>query len=207
MPNGVTLISEKGAPLSCAEVDANYLALLDRGNHMGTQSASTIYDLESTVSSFTNIGNLQTNLTDLMSQVADLQYQVMADGGHLDITINSLESSIADDLSTIRASINTNSNNISLLQEEDINLHTRIDNLLAGVELDIASIEDLLQCLEDGTCVLVPSPPDEQGDLLLGYDDETNALVWGLPIHLFCGPIIEQAFEIGKNSRLDLGTF
>lgn len=205
MPNGVILISEKGAPLSCAEVDANYLALLDRGNHLGTQSASTIHDLETTVGSFTTISNLQINVNDLLSQVADLQDQLMGEEGHLTVTINNLESSIQDDLAALRASVNTNTNDITLLKAEDINLNTRIDNLASQLNADIDSVESLIQCLEDGTCLLVPSPPDERGDLVLGYDDDTNTLVWGLPLSLYCGPLIDKAFSVGEDSHLEMG--
>lgn len=205
MPNGVLLISEKGAPLSCAEVDSNYLALLDRGNHMGTQSASTIHDLETTVGSFTTINNMQTTLTDLTDQLGDLQHQVMGVGGHVDLTINALESSIQSDLDAIRASINTNSNDITDLKAEDVAINTRIDNLSTELGLNIGTIGNLLQCLEDGTCLLVPSPPDERGDLVLGYDDDTNSLVWGLPLSLYCGPIREDAFAVGTDSHLELG--
>lgn len=207
MPNGVTLISEKGAPLSCAEVDANYLALLNRTNHMGTQPASSIYDLEAAVNSLTSLSTIQTNLSELEDQVSDFQYQLMGTGGHLNSSLNSLSSSLNTELSSLRSLINNNTNSITDLRVEDEALHTRIDSILSNVDGQIGSIASLLQCLEDGTCVLVPSPPENQGDLILGYDDETDALLWGLPISLFCGSLVAEAFEVGTNSRIDLGTF
>lgn len=205
MPNGVTLISEKGAPLSCAEVDANYLALLDRGNHIGTQSASTIYDLEATVNSFTSLSNISTNLTGLISQVADLQYQLMGDGGHLDSSLSSLTNNFNSELSSLRSLVNSNTNSITSLHQEDIAINERIDNLLGEVNADIGSLSSLLECLEDGSCMMVPAPPDGQGDLFLGYDDETNTLAWGLPLSLFCGSLVSNAFDVGQNSRIQMG--
>lgn len=207
MPNGVTLISEKGAPLSCAEVDANYLALLNRSNHIGTQSASTIHDLESAINSFTSLSTIQTSVSNLQDEVSDLQYQLMGQGGHLDSSLDALSSLINGEITALRSLVNINTSSINDLRDEDTNLHDRINEILASVGSDIGSLASLLQCLEDGTCTLVPRPPDNKGDLILGYDDETNNLVWGLPISLFCGSLVEGAFEIGKNSRLELGTF
>lgn len=206
MPNNVLLIGEKGAPLTCAEADSNYLALLDRGNHTGVQSASTIYDLSSTISALPNIQNIESNITQLTSQVNDLQEQVLGQDGHVSYLIQQASSLLGDDIADLRTLIESNTTSITHLVAEDTAIHTEIDQLREALEDDVNHISDTLQCLEDGTCLLVPSPPDEQGDLFLGYDDETNALIWGLPISLFCGPLVEEAFPVGKHSSVQLGT-
>lgn len=206
MPNSITLISEVGRPLTCAEVDNNWLQSLNRANHTGTQAAATIYDLPTAVMTIPGIQSITSTLTQLNGQITDLQEQVLGQQGYVSTLVNNLRADLTEDITNLTTLVNQHSTQIGALQARDITLQAAIDALRVSVDDNIDDIDGTIQCLRDGTCLLVPVPPDEQGDLVLGYDDETNALVWGLPLSLFCGPLIEGAFPVGGRSNLQLGT-
>jgi len=67
-------ISAKGAPLTCAEHDENIDRLLDRANHTGFQSATTIYDLPSFLENLEIMQDTMNDIKGLEDQVSDLQH-------------------------------------------------------------------------------------------------------------------------------------
>jgi hypothetical protein len=193
--------------MSCAEVDSNWLALQQRANHVGTQSASTIYDLAQTVATIPAIQGLTSSLLQITNQISDLQEQVLGQQGHVANSINILRAEITEDTSDLRALVNQHTVQINGLLAQDTLINNRINLLQTSLNTSVDDIDDVIDCIRVGNCLLVPRPPDNQGDLLLGYDDETNTLVWGLPLSLFCGPFIDVAFPVGADANLQLGTF
>jgi hypothetical protein len=206
LPNGVLLISEKGSPLSCTDVDNNYLSLLQRGNHQGTQAASTIYDLAQAVLTIPAIQSLTSSLNQVNSQISDLQEQVLGQQGHVATAINILRTDLTEDITDLRSLVNQHTVQINGLLAADSVINQRIDSLVLSTNTSIDEIDEVIDCIRIGDCLLVPRPPDNQGDLLLGYDDDTNTIVWGLPLRLFCGPFVDGAFPVGGTTNLQLGT-
>lgn len=203
----ITYISSVGRALTCAEVDQNFREFTQRANHTGTQSASTIYDLGQAVSALPPIQSLTSSITQLNSQISDLQNQVLGQQGHVANSINILRSELTGDISDLRTIVNQHTIQINGLLAADTSINNRINLLGTNLNTSIDAIDDVIDCIRIGNCLLVPRPPDNQGDLLLGYDDQTNTLVWGLPLSLFCGPFIDVAFPVGTNANIELGTF
>ena len=121
-------VSEKGAPLTCPEHDANIDRLLDRANHTGTQSASTIYDLPSFLQNLSLITGLTDEIENINSSIRDLQHEVLGTGGHVDTVIKGLESAY---------------------KEADLALHNRLSAVEEDI-LDLNNTDVVLQNLIDG---------------------------------------------------------
>lgn len=72
--------SQVDRPLTCAEYDSNLDATLDRANHTGTQSATTIYDLYETVDDYDFIKALKKCCQDLKDQLDQLKRDLFGEG-------------------------------------------------------------------------------------------------------------------------------
>lgn len=121
-------VSQKGAPLTCPEHDANIDRLLDRANHTGTQSASTIYDLPSYIQNLNFLTTLNGAIEDINSNIQDLQHEVLGTGGHVDTLLKGMEMAY---------------------KEADLALHNRLSNVEEDV-LDLSNTDITLQNLISG---------------------------------------------------------
>jgi uncharacterized coiled-coil protein SlyX len=122
-------VSEKGAPLTCAEHDENINRLLDRSNHTGTQSASTIHDLAVYLANSSSLSGLTTQLTNLQSLVSSLQDDVLAPGGHVNSLISQLQSAYTSADNLINNRLNSYEARITGLETGHSNQQGLIDNL------------------------------------------------------------------------------
>ena len=66
--------------LSCEQLDSNWDAVRERENHTGTQLASTISNLKTTVEGYDFIVALQECCEDLTTQLNELQDSIFGDG-------------------------------------------------------------------------------------------------------------------------------
>jgi hypothetical protein len=147
-------VSEKGAPLTCPEHDANIDRLLDRANHTGTQSASTIYDLPTYIQNLNFITGLTGEIDDINSSIQDLQHEVLGTGGHVDTLIKGLESAY---------------------KEADLALHNRLSEVEDDI-LDLRNTDVVLQNLIDGLTTRANNTDNTLGQHQNTLNNLTNQL-------------------------------
>jgi polyhydroxyalkanoate synthesis regulator phasin len=76
----IILSVSKGSPLTCAELDNNFLEAANRANHTGTQAANTIYDLSDTVRAFAFIADMLADIATLENELEELRDDLFGDG-------------------------------------------------------------------------------------------------------------------------------
>lgn len=207
MPNNVLLISEKGAPLNCNEVDNNYLALLNRANHTGVQPASSIFDLASAVMLVPGIQSIQTDLNTLRSTLQTLSNDVLGQSGYVATLVNNLRTTVQTDITNLTTNLQQTNLTITSLTAADTSLSNRINDLRNDLNEALQDLSILLSGLQNNTSTLIPTPPDDIGDLILTYDDSADRIRWRIPSVINCGPFIERAWAVGEDTRIVLGSF
>lgn len=125
----------QSSPLSCEDMDQNWEAVLDRSLHTGTQLASTISNLYTTVENYDFITALQQCCTDLTNQLADLQNSIFGDG-ELSVLINNLRNdllldiaALQTDLDALTLRVTTNENSIATINSSLASLSSAITGL------------------------------------------------------------------------------
>ncbi len=139
-------ISDQGSPLGCQQYDSNLDAVIERQNHIGTQTCDTISDLEECVEEFDFIQALKDQLLLLKDRIQQVENELFGDGDlgeilnqlrqDLEGRISALESDV-DDLQTgqrtAENSIKSLEANLAALQElvnfQFNNLNTNINSL------------------------------------------------------------------------------
>ena len=76
----IILSVSKGSPITCAELDNNFLEAANRANHTGTQAANTIYDLSDTVRAFAFIADMLADIATLKNELEELRDDLFGDG-------------------------------------------------------------------------------------------------------------------------------
>jgi polyhydroxyalkanoate synthesis regulator phasin len=76
----IILSVSKGSPITCAELDNNFLEAANRANHTGTQAANTIYDLSDTVRAFAFIADMLADIAALENELEELRDDLFGDG-------------------------------------------------------------------------------------------------------------------------------
>jgi polyhydroxyalkanoate synthesis regulator phasin len=76
----IILSVSKGSPITCAELDNNFLEAANRANHTGTQAANTIYDLSDTVRAFAFIADMLADIATLENELEELRDDLFGDG-------------------------------------------------------------------------------------------------------------------------------
>lgn len=142
-------VSEKGVPLTCAEHDENINRLLDRSNHTGTQSASTIHDLPIFLSNSSTVSGLTTQLANLTSLVESLQEDVLAPGGHVDSLISQLEAAYTSADTAINNRLNSSDSRLTSLETGHSNQQGLIDNLNQRVNTLTTANQANTQAIQD----------------------------------------------------------
>lgn len=122
----------QSSPLSCDDLDDNFDALRERSNHLGTQLASTISDLRTTVQGYDFIIALQQCCDNLNQQLVDLQVSVFGDG-ELSTLINALQSELFQDLSAIQTDLNALKNRVTTAEGNISAINTSISSLSNSV--------------------------------------------------------------------------
>lgn len=206
--------------MSCSEHDSNIDALLDRRNHTGTQSASTIYDLKTTVLRWPEIEALMQGNESLVTQLQSLRDEVFSSTGHVQQLINNLETRLNAALSTEVSRINTLvsqltslTSQVNELKEDLQGESTRIDNLSSRITANDVDNNALWDAIGGrGTNRLMLPQPRWQGEvpgksniLFLQYDTLMNVVYWAPPPIVNGGWVGSYKFGAVAPGILDFG--
>jgi len=125
----------QNTPLDCNSLDDNFIAVLDRSLHQGTQLASTISDLYTTVDNYDFIIALQQCCGNLTQQLQDLQDSIFGDGELATLITNlrnELLLEIAElltDLNALTLRVNTSETNIATINSSLVSITSSITGL------------------------------------------------------------------------------
>lgn len=146
----------KGSPLTCAELDNNFLEAANRANHTGTQAANTIYDLSDTVRAFAFIADMLADIAALENELEELRDDLFGNGelqqiiANLQQLVNNLINNLAavvGELTIIRnlqTCCDTNTTAISGLQSQFTTLSNQLTAQIATINATVSVINDRL---------------------------------------------------------------
>jgi hypothetical protein len=146
----------KGSPLTCAELDNNFLEAANRANHTGTQAANTIYDLSDTVRAFAFIADMLADIAALENELEELRDDLFGDGelqqiiANLQQLVNNLINNLAavvGELTIIRnlqTCCDTNTTAINGLQSQFTTLSNQLTAQIATINATVSAINDRL---------------------------------------------------------------
>jgi hypothetical protein len=152
----IILSVSKGSPLTCAELDNNFLEAANRANHTGTQAANTIYDLSDTVRAFAFIADMLADIATLENELEELRDDLFGDGelqqiiANLQQLVNDLINNLAavvGELTIIRnlqTCCDTNTTAISGLQSQFTTLSNQLTAQIATINATVSAINDKL---------------------------------------------------------------
>ena len=152
----IILSVSKGSPLTCAELDNNFLEAANRANHTGTQAANTIYDLSDTVRAFAFIADMLADIATLENELEELRNDLFGDG-ELQQIINNLQQLVNDLINNLAAAVgeltiiqnlqtccDTNTTAISGLQTQFTTLSNQLTAQIATINATVSAINDRL---------------------------------------------------------------
>lgn len=143
-----------GRPLTCAELDNNFNEALNRGNHTGTQLASTISDLALAVEQLQVIQDLEACCNTLTNELNQLKTDLFEDGllaslitdlqNQLDQIINNLDSflEVSSIIQDIQADISNLQIRVTAIEEQIAGINSAISANTAAINTK-ASISSL----------------------------------------------------------------
>jgi polyhydroxyalkanoate synthesis regulator phasin len=152
----IILSVSKGSPITCAELDNNFLEAANRANHTGTQAANTIYDLSDTVRAFAFIADMLADIATLENELEELRDDLFGDGelqqiiANLQQLVNDLinnlaavvgELTIIIDLQTCCDTLTTA---ISDLQSQFTTLSNQLTAQIATINATVSALNDRL---------------------------------------------------------------
>ena len=127
----------QNSPLTCEQFDSTLDALLDRSNHTGTQSASTIYDLSSTVQAFSFIQSLLSCCSTLTTDLDNLRTDLFGQG-ELNTIISTLRNQLLQNISDLQSQLDSLNNSL-----------TSSGTSLSGLAASITSLSQQIQGLQN----------------------------------------------------------
>jgi polyhydroxyalkanoate synthesis regulator phasin len=152
----IILSVSKGSPLTCAELDNNFLEAANRANHTGTQAANTIYDLSDTVRAFAFIADMLADIATLENELEELRDDLFGDG-ELQQIINNIQQLVNDLINNLAAAVgeltiiqnlqtccDTNTTAISGLQTQFTTLSNQLTAQIATINATINALDDKL---------------------------------------------------------------
>jgi polyhydroxyalkanoate synthesis regulator phasin len=152
----IILSVSKGSPITCAELDNNFLEAANRANHTGTQAANTIYDLSDTVRAFAFIADMLADIATLENELEELRDDLFGNG-ELQQIINNLQQLVNDLINNIAAAVgeltiiqnleaccDTNTTAISGLQSQFTTLSNQLTAQIATINATVSAINDKL---------------------------------------------------------------
>jgi polyhydroxyalkanoate synthesis regulator phasin len=152
----IILSVSKGSPLTCAELDNNFLEAANRANHTGTQAANTIYDLSDTVRAFAFIADMLADIATLENELEELRDDLFGDG-ELRRIIENIQQLVNDLINNLAAVIgeltiiknlqtccDTNTTAISALQSQFTTLSNQLTAQIATINATVSAINDKL---------------------------------------------------------------
>lgn len=127
--------SQLNRPLTCADLDSNIDATLDRANHTGQQPASTISDFSTAVQNLAVITALQTCCTTLTAEIDQLQQDIFGEG-ELSTLLATYTQGLQNQINTLSAQYSTlnqglsaTNTNVTGLQQSFATLNTFAQSL------------------------------------------------------------------------------
>jgi polyhydroxyalkanoate synthesis regulator phasin len=150
----IILSVSKGSPLTCAELDNNFLEAANRANHTGTQAANTIYDLSDTVRAFAFIADMLADIATLENELEELRDDLFGDGelqqiiANIQQLVNDLINNLAavvgelTIIQNLQACCDTNTTAISDLQTQFTTLSNQLTAQIATINATVSAIND-----------------------------------------------------------------
>ena len=152
----IILSVSKGSPLTCTELDNNFLEAANRANHTGTQAANTIYDLSDTVRAFAFIADMLADIATLENELQELRDDLFGDGelqqiiANIQQLVNDLINNLAavvgelTIIQNLQACCDTNTTAISGLQTQFTTLSNQLTAQIATINATFSNINDRL---------------------------------------------------------------
>lgn len=134
----------QSSPLSCEDMDQNWEATLERQNHQGTQLASTISNLYTTVEGYDFITALQTCCEDLTTQLEELQDSIFGDG-EIATLINNLRNELLQDIAEVQTDLNALTLRVTTAENTIATFNTTftsLSNSILGLQNSKANINN-----------------------------------------------------------------
>ena len=150
----IILSVSKGSPITCAELDNNFLEAANRANHTGTQAANTIYDLSDTVRAFAFIADMLADIATLENELQELRDDLFGDGelqqiiANIQQLVNDLINNLAavvgelTIIQELQACCDTNTTAISDLQTQFTTLSNQLTAQIATINATVSAIND-----------------------------------------------------------------
>jgi len=150
----LTLRGNQNTPLDCQTLDNNFLAVLDRSLHTGTQLSSTISDLYTTVENYDFIAALQQCCTELTNQLTNLQDSIFGDG-ELSVLINNLRNDLLLEITQLQADLTALTLRVTTAET---NIAT-INSSLVSISNSITSLQNSKANINSPTFTGIPKAP------------------------------------------------
>jgi hypothetical protein len=213
-------ISEKGAPLSCADHDANIDSLLARENHTGVQPASSIYDLKQTVLGYAELQTLLGGNAAFQAQIDALKKDVYDPDGYVQDLLSALRTELnatiaaeSGRINSIQSAINTLTSRVDGLSARVEAQSSRLDSLTGRIAANDNDNESLWNAIggRTGNRYNIPAPqwpgevPGHSNLLYLQLNTETGVVYWYPPLVLYGGWLGERTADTTNLGTLDLG--
>jgi polyhydroxyalkanoate synthesis regulator phasin len=157
----IILSVSKGSPLTCAELDNNFLEAANRANHTGTQAANTIYDLSDTVRAFAFIADMLADIATLENELQELRDDLFGDG-ELRRIIENIQQLVNDLINNLAAVIgeltiirnlqtccDTNTTAISGLQSQFTTLSNQLTAQIATINATVSALQSQFTTLSN----------------------------------------------------------
>ena len=149
----IILSVSKGSPITCAELDNNFLEAANRANHTGTQAANTIYDLSDTVRAFAFIADMLADIATLENELEELRDDLFGNG-ELQQIINNLQQLVNNLINNIAAAVgeltiiqnleaccDTNTTAISGLQSQFTTLSNQLTAQIGTINATVSALQ------------------------------------------------------------------
>ena len=140
--------------LSCQQLDSNWDAVRERENHTGTQLASTISNLKTTVEGYDFIAALQECCEDLTTQLNDLQDSIFGDG-ELSTLITNLRNELLQDIAEVQTDLTALTTRVTTTET---NIAT-INTTLTSLSNSITGLTNIKANINSPTFTGVPKAP------------------------------------------------
>jgi microcystin-dependent protein len=118
--------------LSCSQLDSNWDAVRERQNHTGTQLASTISNLKTTVQGYDFIADLQQCCEDLTQAIEDIQTSIFG-GGELSTLITNLRNELLQDIAEVQTDLTALTIRVTTTETNITTINTTLSSLSSSI--------------------------------------------------------------------------
>lgn len=140
-------ISQAGRPLTCDEHDDNLDRLRDRANHTGTQSCTTISDLDVCLATSSTITTINSELGTQDTRIGSLETALQS-GGSIQTDLQNLQNDLENQINTVQLGVNQNTTNINNNDVDIAANAAEIDAVSNALSIDIGALGTRLTTAE-----------------------------------------------------------